>query len=182
MSVIGMLVLVKAKRPLFIGIIQQKIYKEPKMPPKKRASKKPVIVFEDTTIHDAQPEPGFEFEPEASALEHPIFTTDQMAALMAEIRANAERQANPFANLRLGSMVYFVLDDGPGIGEPRPAWVVKLHNSTGLVNLQVLTNSTKNKHGSDVGDDLTPPLWWRTGISYNADHAYATWHWPEGEL
>lgn len=98
---------------------------------------------------------------------------------VAEIEPEPVVSDDPFARIKIGASVLFVLDDGPGCGQARPATVVHLHNSTGLVNLQVLTDSTNNRHGLPVGNDLLPPLMWKTSVSYNGDRALGTWHWGE---
>lgn len=118
-------------------------------------------------VHE-QPEPGVETHKPVAVL---------IDGVVEPLPVVANDPNTPFVSI--GSRVLYVLDDGPGCGQARPATVVHLHNSTGLVNLQVLTDSTNNRHGLPVGNDLLPPLMWKTSVSYNADKALGTWHWSE---
>jgi len=75
-----------------------------------------------------------------------------------------------------GRIVHYVLGEGPMEGEHRPAIVVKVwYPETGTCNLQVFCDSD----ASGSANDKLPPVMWATSVSYDANHAPYTWHWPE---
>lgn len=71
-----------------------------------------------------------------------------------------------------GRIVHYVLDEGPGAGQHRPAIVVRnwSDDGAGCVQLQVFTDS--------YNDGLENVVW-RSSALYNREGAPGTWHWPE---
>lgn len=79
---------------------------------------------------------------------------------------------------KVGAIVGYVLDEGKGKGEIRPAIVV--HNwdgeivaeYPGTLQLQVFTDGD----GGDWNDGL-PNVCWRTSVVYDENKVVGTWHW-----
>lgn len=68
--------------------------------------------------------------------------------------------------------MHYVLPDGPGKGQHRPAIVVRNWNASdaGCVQLQVFTDSHN--------DNLDNVVWVSSAL-YNREAIPGTWHWPE---
>jgi hypothetical protein len=76
----------------------------------------------------------------------------------------------------IGRIVHFVLSEGRGQGEHRPAIIVRVwdqheHGGVPLVNLQVFTDQLND--GIDAGTA------WRTSVPFDAEKGLGSWHWPE---
>ncbi len=90
--------------------------------------------------------------------------------------------------LRVGSIVHYVLESGPHKGEHRPAIVVRTWRpiSDEAVNLQVFTDGSNDAFASshylceaDAAFSIPLNTIWRTSVHYSADHEPGTWHWME---
>lgn len=85
-----------------------------------------------------------------------------------------------------GRIVHYVLNEGNGKGQHRPAVVVRVWRITGegniktppengCSNLQVFTDSDEHQK---YNDEL-PPVMWATSVIYDENCAPGTWHWIE---
>lgn len=74
-----------------------------------------------------------------------------------------------------GRMVHYVLPDGCGKGEHRPAVVVRVwrHHAPDMVNLLVFTDAEND------GFFATQAVQWRTSVHNDPDGKPGTWHWIE---
>ncbi|MGN6563420.1 MAG: hypothetical protein ACTHMU_12245 [Thermomicrobiales bacterium] len=77
-----------------------------------------------------------------------------------------------------GRMVHYVLPDGRGKGEHRPAVVVHVwrqyqEQMPGYSNLLVFTDAEND------GFFTSEAVQWRTSVHYNAEGKPGTWHWIE---
>jgi len=80
----------------------------------------------------------------------------------------------PFAGLGIGRVVHFVIADGPGRGEHRPAFVTRIVDPTkGVVNLNIFRDAV------DGAVTMTTPSFVLPKVLYSEDAKEATWHWPE---
>ena len=78
----------------------------------------------------------------------------------------------------IGSIVHYVLPDGPGWGNHRPAIVVHRWSNApdAALQLQVFTDSGERR---DSNDQL-PPVMWATSVKEDPEgEKPGTWHWPE---
>lgn len=83
-------------------------------------------------------------------------------------------------DVKIGDIVLFTLDEGPDIGQDRPALVVRVWTDlegkaqeNGVCQLQVFTDS-------DVlgkFNDQLPQVMWKTSIVYSDEGHFGAWHW-----
>ena len=79
---------------------------------------------------------------------------------------------------RVGEVVGYVLEDGKGEGEVRPAIVVHnwdgelIEGYPGTLQLQVFTDGD----GGEYNDGL-PNVVWRTSVMFSEEKMAGTWHW-----
>jgi Membrane protein involved in colicin uptake len=102
-----------------------------------------------------------------------------------EERKIAEERNTYFVDngLTEGYIGHYVLNDGPGKGQHRPAIVVKAFRDiygylNGGANLQVFCDS--NPEGQH--NDNLPSVMWKTSVMFDqTDAGEGCWHWKEGE-
>ncbi|SRR6266568_1205805 len=72
--------------------------------------------------------------------------------------------------------VNYVLPDGRGKGQVRPALVVRdWKQANGSVNLQVFVDGS-NDYLAAGKDGIWGFTLWKTSVHYSADKGYGTWH------
>lgn len=82
----------------------------------------------------------------------------------------------PIPNLKVGSIVGYVLDGSVAHGEVRPAIVVKIWDEYhGTSQLQVFRDSDGESGYNDGG----PSVEWKTSITYSHEKTPGTWHFIE---
>lgn len=86
----------------------------------------------------------------------------------------------PFwANLDEGSIVHYVLPDGPSKGEHRPAIVVRIwRRGGGAIPDDGLSNLVVFMDGTNDGTQHATCILWATSVVYSNEHLPRTWHWP----
>lgn len=77
--------------------------------------------------------------------------------------------------VKVGTVVHFVLNQGPNKGAHRPAMVVGVLCST-VVDLQVFSNGTK---GDMPKGDTLPNVFWKPAAMMDQNMAGGTWHTVE---
>lgn len=82
-----------------------------------------------------------------------------------------------------GCIVHYVLENGPSVGEHRPAIIVKVwetHREQGTVNLQVFTDGTNDVDPRDPQtNSYAKGMTWATSVPYSEEPRPRTWHWIE---
>lgn len=101
------------------------------------------------------------------------------AAVQAVTDASNQPAPAPIKGLSIGRIVHFVLPDGPGKGEHRPAIIVNIWDkASGKVNLQVFMDGS-NDVPTYYRDDYAPDTKWETSVHHSDTHEPRTWHFPE---
>lgn len=82
--------------------------------------------------------------------------------------------------LTTGRIVHFVMDDGRGQGEHRPAIVTQVWNEDGLVNLTVFHDGENDYARGTEPVSSTPTSVRKTSRYFDDDGKVpGTWHWIE---
>lgn len=84
------------------------------------------------------------------------------------------------SDVYVGATVLYVLENGPGKGEIRPAIVVKVWTNAegapqenGVCQLQVFSDSDGRYN------DQLPAAAWRSSVVFSENKEPGTWHWSE---
>lgn len=73
----------------------------------------------------------------------------------------------------IGRVAHYVLPDGLGKGEHRPAMIVRTFNDPSLVCLRLWLDPDRDV---DLYDD--PIASWRSAVHFDPDGSIGTWYWP----